>query len=592
MLLGSKPSTKLMGRQILLIIPLLVFVFLKLSVDQNGLVWSLSWYTRIFQFYAGSFASLVAIVVAIFSSNAFKRKTPRAMFIAFAFINMSALFLISSIATPNVLLPEHRLEAFLWPLRFAFPMGAIAFFLANIHWENHPQIAKYLNVKTLGFVSLIGLVSFLFIAFAYPAPLVFLNRFSPQLPYLMALITIILFGFSVYRTWYHQWSNDTRIDQNLVFIYIFLAEAEIFQTFGTPGGFSWLLYHPMVLTALMLAIFAILGEFESSNNLNINRYFAVIGSILIAALSLIFGELGSRFLPTTLNRTSIVTLVLAQSFVSFLILYVIVFYLNRLIRERNIALKREQHLRSELTQLIVHDLKSPLTVITSGLNLLGKERLGELEPTQKRLLTNLEQSGKQILFMIDDLLDVERFEAGALNLQTSQINVVKMLDDTIGNFKIVASTNRQELTFVATKSASVVPGDRRLLQRVFHNLLSNALKFTPEDGFIKVSTLVEDGFFVICVEDNGPGVPEHERERIFEKFAQVERVERRGAGLGLTFCKMVVESHGGHLVVHESDLGGAKFRLSLPLPIEPEPVDIDDEFSSPLIDTDLSFKAS
>ena len=199
-------------------------------------------------------------------------------------------------------------------------------------------------------------------------------------------------------------------------IYILLAEAELFQTFGTPGGYSWMLYHPMVLAALMLAIYAILGEFESAPNLQLNRYFAIVGSILIAAVSLIFGEVGLRWLPENLSRTNIVALVLAQSVVSFIVLYSIVYYLNRLLQERNVALKQEQHLRSELTQLIVHDLKSPLTVITSGINLLAKGNLGGLTQTQARLLTSLEQSGKQILFLIDDLLDVERLEAGALNV--------------------------------------------------------------------------------------------------------------------------------------------------------------------------------
>ncbi len=584
---GPNNVTKPMGRQLFLIIPLIAFVILKSSVDQNGIVWSLSWYTRIFQFYAGSFASLMAIIVALFSSNAYKRKTPRAMFIMFAFVNMSALFLISSIATPGVLLPEYRLEAFLWSLRFAFPVGAIFFSLANVHWEKRPQYIQYLNTRIIGLVSIIFLTTFSIIAFAWPAPLIFLNQFTPQLPMLMAIFTVILFAFAVYRTWFHGWENDTRIDQKLTSIFILFAQAEIFQTFGTPGGFSWLLYHPMVLSALMLATYAILSEFESSSELQINRYFAVVGSLLIAALSLIFGELGSQFLRDNLTRTSIVTLVLAQSIVSFCILYIIVFYLNKLIRERNIALKREQYLRSELTQLIVHDLKSPLTVITSGMNLLRKGNLGGVTETQGRLINNLEQSGKQILFMIDDLLDVERIEAGVLTLQRTNINIIKLLQETVTNYQVVASTNKQGLEFISSQSREVVSADKRLLERVFHNLLSNALKFTPENGTISVSAQVDEGFFMVCVDDTGPGIPESERERIFEKFAQVERVERRGAGLGLTFCKMVIETHGGNLVVNDSPMGGAQFCMTLPLPPEPDPMD---DLNLSLSDSDLGFE--
>ena len=186
----------------------------------------------------------------------------------------------------------------------------------------------------------------------------------------------------------------------------------------------------------------------------------------------------------------------------------IVFYLNKLIRERNVALQREQYLRSELTQLIVHDLKSPLTVITSGMNLLGKGNLGPLSKTQGRLINNLEQSGKQILFMIDDLLDVERIEAGVLNLQKSNVNVIKLLQEVASHFQVIASTNKQTLQFVSSNSSWNILADKRLLERVFHNLLSNAFKFTPENGTIVVTTKVEEGFFTVCVDDSGPGIPE------------------------------------------------------------------------------------
>ncbi|MCA9955927.1 MAG: ATP-binding protein, partial [Anaerolineales bacterium] len=100
--------------------------------------------------------------------------------------------------------------------------------------------------------------------------------------------------------------------------------------------------------------------------------------------------------------------------------------------------------------------------------------------------------------------------------------------------------------------------------RVFANLLSNAVKFTPERGRVLVHMARQPNQLVVTIADNGPGVPLHERERIFEKFAQIKGAERRGAGLGLTFCRMVAEAHGGSLTVGESDMGGALFCLTLP----------------------------
>ncbi|MCA9955840.1 MAG: hypothetical protein KC434_14020, partial [Anaerolineales bacterium] len=301
-------------------------------------------------------------------------------------------------------------------------------------------------------------------------------------------------------------------------------------------------------------------------DVQLSRYFAALGSILIAGLSLVSAEIGFRWLNTGIgvNRTSLIPLSIAQGTLSFIILYVIVFYLNQLINERNEALRREQHLRSELTQLIVHDLKSPLTVLLSGMNLLSKESLGSLTETQRRLIVNLEKSGDDILQMINDLLDVERLEAGALKLQKTLTDSHALLQKQIDESKILASTNKQELILVQEHRLPQIRVDRGLISRVFANLLSNALKFTPESGKVQVEISQQNQELCITVADSGPGVPAHERQRIFEKFAQVEGGERRGAGLGLTFCKMVAEAHGGSLTVEESKLGGALFCLTLP----------------------------
>ncbi|MEZ4594732.1 MAG: HAMP domain-containing sensor histidine kinase [Chloroflexota bacterium] len=326
------------------------------------------------------------------------------------------------------------------------------------------------------------------------------------------------------------------------------------------------MYNPLAIAALIVALSAILKSFQTSRDVQISRYFAALGSILIAGLSLISVEIDFNYLNAGagIKRSFLVPLSLAQGTVSFIVLYVIVFYLNKLINERNEALRREQHLRSELTQLIVHDLKSPLTVILSGMNLLSKETLGSLTETQKRLIVNLEKSGDNILHMINDLLDIERMEAGVLSLHKTLTDTALVLRKQIDESKILASTNKQKITFTYDAQLPQIRVDRGLITRVFTNLLSNALKFTPERGKINVHIARQENELVITIADSGPGVPLHERERIFEKFAQLEGGERKGAGLGLMFCKMVTEEHDGRLTVEESDLGGALFRLTLP----------------------------
>lgn len=226
--------------------------------------------------------------------------------------------------------------------------------------------------------------------------------------------------------------------------------------------------------------------------------------------------------------------------------------------------RREKRQRSELTQLIVHDLKSPLTIVISGLDLLKQSHLGSLSPPQTHLVSNLEHCSQDVLRLVDDMLDVERLEEGVLTLHYTTADLVSVVQEQISELQILAEKHRQQLIFTAVEGLPPVHADKDLLRRVIHNLLSNALKFTPDGGQVQVEASVEPGYFVLKIADSGPGIPPKARERIFEKFAQLNTDSRRGKGLGLTFCKMVTEAHGGSLRVTDSAFGGALFTLSLP----------------------------
>lgn len=576
---------------ILLLFPLAIFALLKVSPHLNIQAWSISWYTGLVQFYAGSLASLIALIAALFiRSSSGEEVNPRTLFITFAFVNMSALFLISSIATPDILISNNE-GTFNWSLRFAFPAGAVFFFLANIRWSDRARLVIAQYYRVLWIMGGVILTLYVIAAFGFLEVSRTLSRYISFLPNGLAIGAISLLLISAWRTKRIDWSEDSQInDDHLAIVLVLLAEAQLFQTFGRYGRFDWLLHHPVMLVALMVAIFAIISTLQASGEIKFNRYFAALGSILVAGLSLLIGELGTHWITGGVNRTLVVPLILVQGALNFFVLYFIVVYLDKLIEERTAALRHEEHLRSELTQLIVHDLKSPLSVITSGINLLNKGNLGSLSVTQTRLLANLEQSGEHILQMIDDLLDVERLEGGKLNLQESTVNLVTMLREAVDDLQIVASPHKQSLTLTPAAGIPCIRVDKRLLWRVINNLIGNALKFTPENGRVNISADVVDSYLEVSFADNGPGIPEEERERIFEKFAQVKGSERRGAGLGLTFCKMVVEAHGGTLVVGESDLGGALFQMRLPLP--PPPDEAESSISPRLTERDLKLEAS
>ncbi len=555
------------GTVVSLAIPLVLFALLRLVPALDIHAWSLSWYTRLIQYYFGAFASFIALIAALFANNALGEKTTvRSIFLTIGFIALSVLFLFSSLTTPNILIQGASNPAFIWSIRLSLPVSGLFFAASAMDWSKPAESFIVRHRRLLWLTGLLLLVTFGILAFVYPEILNTWLQFDPILPSLLGAASIVMLLWTAWRARILNWYGNRTINARLAVVFVLLAEAQLCLVLGVAGQLSWLMHHPLVIAALIVALSAILNSFQTSRDVQLSRYFFALGSILIAGLSLASVEIGFRWLSTGsgINRTSLIPLSIAQGTLSFIVLYVIVFYLNQLINERNDALRREQHLRSELTQLIVHDLKSPLTVILSGMNLLGKENLGTLTQTQKRLLSNLEKSGEEILHMISDLLDVERLEAGALALQKSITNSALLLQDQIDESKILASTNKQKLKFSYEPNLPQVRVDKGLIARVFANLLSNALKFTPEGGKVKVNIARQENLLVITVADSGPGVPLHERERIFEKFAQVEGGERRGAGLGLTFCKMVANAHDGNLTVSESELGGALFCLTLP----------------------------
>lgn len=552
---------------VLLAIPLVMLAILRLVPMLDIHAWSLSWYTRLFQYYLGAFASFIALIAALFANSALgKETTARSIFLTMGFIAVSALFLGSSLATPNILIPGASNPAFVWSLRLCLPVSGLFFAASARDW---PPATEQFIVKHQRIWWLIGLILmtlFGVAAFGYPGTLDYLMRYDPVLPSLLGAISISLLGWAAWQSRILNWYGNRMIHGRLAVVFLLLAEAQLTLTLGIAGQLSWLMYQPLVTIALIVALSAILKSFQSSREVQMSRYFAALGSILIAGLSLASVEIGVRWLNSAnaVNRSTLIPLSIAQGTLSFIVLYVIVFYLNRLINERNEALRREQHQRSELTQLIVHDLKSPLTVILSGMNLLAKEKLGALTETQKRLVENLEKSGVDILNMINDLLDVERLEEGALTLQKSLTDTFSLLRHQFEESQILASTNKQKLSLTCGPNIPQIRVDRGMISRVFANLLSNAVKFTPERGRVLVHMERQPNHLLITIADSGPGVPLHERERIFEKFAQIKGAERRGAGLGLTFCRMVAEAHGGSLTVSESELGGALFSLTLP----------------------------
>jgi two-component system, OmpR family, sensor histidine kinase KdpD len=169
--------------------------------------------------------------------------------------------------------------------------------------------------------------------------------------------------------------------------------------------------------------------------------------------------------------------------------------------------------------------------------------------------------------MIETLLDVEQLEAGVLVLKRQMLQSASWLRASLKDWEMVAEARHAALIVSLADDLPPVLADQALLQRALDNLVANALNFTPEAECVTVSAFVNGQDLVIQVADHGPGVPENERERIFAKFAQIEGGQRRGSGLGLTFCRMVAEAHEGQISVSDNPTGGAVFSLLLPVAV-------------------------
>ena len=241
-----------------------------------------------------------------------------------------------------------------------------------------------------------------------------------------------------------------------------------------------------------------------------------------------------------------------------------------MITVRDVTEERElQHIRDDLTSMIVHDLRSPLTAILSGLYLLREmTSITDQNDIAGEALSAAEESCRKLLDLVNSLLDISKMEAGRMELARKPTDLAKLVANTFDQLAPLAKDRNIAMTRHIEGDCQVLADDDKI-GRVLTNLVDNALKFTPPDG--KVTVLVEpmpdQAEFVRCaVRDTGPGIPPEHLERIFERFVQAPsgHVVRRGTGLGLTFCKLVVEAHGGRIWVESKENEGSTFYFTLP----------------------------
>ncbi|RYG59729.1 hybrid sensor histidine kinase/response regulator, partial [bacterium] len=237
-----------------------------------------------------------------------------------------------------------------------------------------------------------------------------------------------------------------------------------------------------------------------------------------------------------------------------------------------IDLRRSESLRDSLTQMLVHDLRTPLTSLLLSLSMLDDGQTGNLNPTQQHLLNIGRRSGKNLLNLVNDILSVAKLESGQVLVNLFPASIPALVEEALIEVAHMVTDRQATLLREWPQELPLVSVDADLLHRVLVNLISNALKYSPLRSTIEVgAVLLEDSpvgrAIKVWVQDDGPGISPEHHQRIWDKFGQSEMGEnnRASTGLGLTFCKLAVEAHGGFIGL-DSELGqGSTFHFCLPL---------------------------
>src|SRR5262245_20952673 len=242
---------------------------------------------------------------------------------------------------------------------------------------------------------------------------------------------------------------------------------------------------------------------------------------------------------------------------------------SRQLETANERLKELDRLKSDFVSNVSHELRTPLTAIKGAVDLLLRGVPGPLNENQTHHLSRVRSNTQHLAGLINDLLDLSKIEEEKIELDAGRVSLGGLLHEVMETVKPMAVEKSVLIEVDVLEPSVLVWADRDKVTQVLMNLIGNAIKFTPSDGKIGVSTANDRGGWVrVSIRDAGPGIPASEQEKIFEKFYQVTRdggPKPKGTGLGLAMSKSLVELHGGKIWVESQEGRGSTFSFTLPV---------------------------
>jgi len=230
-------------------------------------------------------------------------------------------------------------------------------------------------------------------------------------------------------------------------------------------------------------------------------------------------------------------------------------------------LKELDKMKSEFIAMVAHELRAPIAAVEQQLTVILNKMAGEVTPKQEQLLSRAKERTRGLLDLIKDLLDLSKIEAGKMVQYKEPLFLQEVIQRVVDLMRVEAENKKIDLQFSVPSNVSLILADRNSMEGIFTNLVSNAIKYTPEGGKVWVTLGDEGGFVKATVSDTGIGIKKTDLPRIFDKFYRVKTIETRqivGTGLGLSIVKSIVDAHLGSISVESEDGGGTTFTVSFP----------------------------